>query len=150
MTEHDGTAASVRAYTLGRTNAENLSRHVRATNTALLDCGHLPTPTDGAGTGYAYDAEGRTYCYPCSDDRERAEMAASASHLCYVSGTGARITTWPGGTLAVVTGHTISRNGWHGSEVWRWWATAPDGSRWYGANAGAGMVVNMRRIKGDR
>lgn len=115
----------------------------------VADCGHTVSVLVGSiGTGYAREADsGRTLCYPCADDKQRATMATSASVVAYISGTGARVTTWSGGTLAAVTGHSISRNGWHRSEVWRWWATAPDGSRWYGANAGAGMVVTMRRVK---
>lgn len=117
----------------------------------ILDCGHGPTPGAKPGTGYAYTSEGRTLCYACSDEHERQAMSdATGRFLAYVSSDGKSLTTWPGGILARVTGHSVSRTGWHGSKVHRWWAVSPDGAQWYGSNAGEGMCIGVRRIKGTR
>lgn len=120
-----------------------------AERTITPDCGHTVT-VSGMGSGYAIERDtGRTRCYSCADESERATMADSASHVAYVAGDGKSVTTWSGGRLARVTGHTTARNGWHRSIIHRWWAIAPDGSAWYGANSGQGMAIRMRRIKGD-
>lgn len=119
------------------------------TTARILDCGHNPTPDSKPGTGYAYDGEsGRTLCYACADTLDRERMAASASHVAYVSTDGRTLTTWSGGKLARVTGHTETRTGFHGSTVHRYWAKDDSGGTWYGSNGGTGMVIQIRRIKG--
>lgn len=121
-----------------------------AERTLTPDCGHTVT-VSGMAAGYATDREtDRTLCYACADASERERMAAlpvGGHQLAYVSTDGRTLTTWTGGTLARVTGHSVARTGFHRSEVWRFWAVAPDGSRWFGANAGHGMAINVRRVK---
>ena len=40
-------------------------------------CGHeVQIQASVGGTGYASDAEGRTFCYPCADERDRAREPA--------------------------------------------------------------------------
>lgn len=120
----------------------------------ILDCGHSPTPGVKPGTGYACTRDGVTLCYSCSDEHERQAMREAAgtpgaAFLAYVSTDGKSLTTWPGGILARVTGHTVSRTGWNRSQIHRWWAVSPDGAHWYGSNAGEGMCIGIRRVKGD-
>lgn len=124
---------------------------------ATLDCGHiltdelrhsLGTHSTGQpfGTGYARTQDGRTLCYPCADESERDAMRDASSFVAYVSSSG-DLTTWSGGLLArgVPYMHGVSRNGWHGSEIHSWRFRSDDGSEWYGRNAGAGMVIRVRR-----
>lgn len=129
------------------------------TATALLDCGHAPTRDDSAacqvGTGRAIDRNGRTLCYFCADDSERAAFLVAGMtgepFTAYVSSSG-DLTTWTGGVLArgIPYRHGVSRSGWHGSEVHSWrFVTGPLGAsaEWYGRNAGPGMVITVRRAK---
>jgi hypothetical protein len=118
-------------------------------------CGHVVSVLVGIGTGYARMADGSSLCYPCADEHERQAMrdaaaTPGAAFLAYVSSDGKSLTTWPGGILANVTGHTVARTGWNRSQVHRWWAVSPDGAHWYGSNAGEGMCIAVRRIKGTR
>lgn len=125
-----------------------------ATPTATAcDCGHTAT-AEGIGTGYATMPDGRTLCYPCADDSERATMhargAAGEPMTAYLSGDALTVTTWSGGHLAAVQAHTVSRSGWHNSEVHYVRAVQTGGRVWSGRNAGPGMVITLRPLKGDR
>lgn len=112
-----------------------------------LDCGHAPTPGASPGTGYAFDSESqRTLCYACAAVLDWQRMAAHTEHFAYVSSDGHWLTTWSGERLASITGHTVSRSGWHRSEVHRWWIIDRNADRWYGQNGGAGMCIAVRRI----
>jgi hypothetical protein len=121
------------------------------TASTVLDCGHVPTPHGVHLPGYARDAEtSATSCYPCAEEAERLAFRAADTYVGYLVGTDGHalhVTTWTGAHLARVVRHTVSRSGWHGSEVHTWRAIAPDGSEWYGRNAGIGMVTTMRRAR---
>lgn len=72
------------------------------TDTKTLDCGHPPTITDGVGTGYGTDRQGRTACYACATV---GDLAAIESAVCgdrmtqYVSTGGGKVVNWPGSVL---------------------------------------------------
>ena len=110
-------------------------------------CGHVVQVLVGAGTGYARKPDGSTVCYACAYMEELAEFATATEYVAYVSGDGKSLTNWPGGILARITGHTVSRTGFNRSEVHRWWMTDPKGRNFYGSNGGPGMVVRVKRIK---
>lgn len=118
-----------------------------------LDCGHFPEPKRYGDSftipGYAWTLEGYAICYTCADADQRAEMSWSDRFLAYVSGDGFRLTTWTGGELAryVLGSGNVWRGGWHGSEIYAWRFRAPDGSEWYGRNAGPGMAILVRRAR---
>ena len=115
----------------------------------LLDCGHAPTVTDGIGTGYARDAEGKRYCYECADNNQREAMARETDIYAYVSGDGKRITTWTGGHLANVTGSRMETRYTPTGGYYRryyYWARE-NGRDWYGIGEGPGMHVRIRRVK---
>lgn len=120
--------------------------------TVILNCGHTPTRDDSAagrlGTGYARTNDGRTLCYPCADASEREAFAAADTFVAYVDKDG-HLTTWTGGKLAasMLSAHGVSRSGWHGSRIHSWRFRAPNGSEWYGRNAGPGYVITVRRAK---
>lgn len=115
------------------------------TKTVTPDCGHR-VAVEGVGTGYAVLPDGKTVCYSCSDEMERTAFHAADRFVAYVDSGGDRLTTWPGGHLAMNTGHTSSRNNF-GGMIHRWWFQDRQGGRWYGQNAGKGMVIQVRRIK---
>lgn len=115
----------------------------------------LPPVGIGGSSGYAIRKNGERICYPCSDAGERATFATSDVFIAYVSDDGKSITTWPGGFLARVT-YVSRTSGGFGSlpgrrgSVYAVGAIAPDGSEWYGRNAGAGMAIRLRRKKSRR
>lgn len=140
-----------------------------------LSCGHEPTLDSGIGTGYAtWAATGETLCYPCTNARERQLIADGATYFHgYVMGaalgmpgigpahgTGkgkcpGTVTTWTGGTLAVI--HDVSRErkrySVHGLplHLTTVYATTPDGREWWGRlQADNGQAVTMRACKGSR
>lgn len=122
------------------------------------DCGAtFPRLAVGASgpSGYAIRWNGERICYPCSDVSERAAFAVFDVFIAYVSGDGKSITTWPGGFLARVTYMSRTSSGFGSlpgrrGSVYTISAIAPDGSEWYGRNAGPGMSIRLRRKKSRR
>lgn len=120
--------------------------------TTCADCGAtFPSPPVGIGgpSGYAIRWNGDRICYPCSDAYARAAFAVFDVFVAYVSCNGESITTWPGGFLARITCMSRIRSGF-GDAQYSVDAVAPDGSQWYGRNAGAGMSIRLRRKKSRR
>lgn len=121
--------------------------------TTTLDCGHEPTTDDTAavrvGTGYAVRLDGTRICYACAEAEEARAFSEATIYTAYVNSAETEFQTWTGGKLARITAKSVSRSGFYGSRVYRYWATAPNGTKWYGANSGAGMVITMRQVKGD-
>lgn len=56
--------------------------------TELLDCGHVPTPQTGIGTGYGTLPDGTKHCYTCCASREREQMRKTGRATLYLSMTG--------------------------------------------------------------
>lgn len=112
-----------------------------------LDCGHEPTKTDGPGTGYARDNEGRKICYDCASKPDIEAVERGEEIWAYVSSDGKKITTWPGNELMRVTYNGTARTGWYNSEITYIRAIAPNGRRYYGKNGGNGMVIRMKPNK---
>jgi hypothetical protein len=115
----------------------------------FLDCGHvLPLLPSPGGTGYALDRETeRTSCYPCAEESERQAFSTADTWTAYIDGQGLHATTWTGAHLARVVRHTVSRNGWQGSQIHAWGFVDLAGAYWHGRNAGPGMVITVRRAK---
>jgi hypothetical protein len=126
---------------------------------SVLNCGHPPREPGSITAGYALIMGSYTVCYDCMDEWERSFMAGMPAFTCYWPGAiGQRITseplwltTWTGGTLARITRCTRSRRIWMptGGTYRRVdiWATAPDGSRWYGHGTDSHNLITIRRIK---
>lgn len=113
-------------------------------NTDILGCGHLPTSTEGCGTGYARTSEGRTLCYSCADDAQRADIQTADRFTAYVSTDGRTLTTWSGGTLGRVQQISAPAYTPTGGEYRYVYARAA-GVDWWGRGGGPGMYVNLRR-----
>lgn len=115
----------------------------------ILDCGHVPTPdAHGIGTGYGRDAaDGRTYCYACCADRERARMVESGRATLYLSTATREITDWPGmlrfRALSIRKGrHNIARTRYDVGFV------GPDGQPWHGVQYGDNTeIIHCKRVK---
>ena len=103
--------------------------------TELLDCGHAPTKTEGMGTGYGRNVEGKTFCYDCSTEADKEIIRKREMFYAYVSTDGKSITNWPGRKLMRVTAHWTGEGFW-GYKTHYFNAVAEDGSEWYGKNGG--------------
>ncbi len=75
-----------------------------------LDCGHAPTPTNGIGTGIAYDDEGRSICYDCAriDLMDSILMVGVAGRdlrvpIVYMDADWKNFTTWDGQVIGKIT-----------------------------------------------
>lgn len=131
-------------------------------NGGICDCGHLPTArpkgqTSG-GTGYGtYD--GKTYCYACCAERDRADMIATGRATLYLvrkkSSDGKEfdiftrhVTNWPG-TLEFRCSETrhYPRSGGFGSQRTDAWFAGPDGYVWHAVNRGDMDIARCKRTK---
>ena len=71
-----------------------------------LDCGHYPTETEGCGTGYGRDNDGKEHCYECcavNDLKAMIEAGRATLYLCdgdnpkpSYPATKYKVTNWPG------------------------------------------------------
>lgn len=116
---------------------------MNATET-MCDCGHVAVATPHT-PGYGI-FDGRKLCYSCCDSEELRKMSESRKYFAYLSGDGKRITSWPGGTLAVVTRLWTVTNNMAG-KLYRIRATMGDGSRWHGTSPGPGMYCRLTRSR---
>ena len=112
--------------------------------TITLDCGHVPTETTGCGTGYATTHDGRTLCYTCADDAQRANVAAAnyGDRITgYLSDDGATWQTWTGGHL----GRVVRSGAHHAFSAERYHVRVKDtqGRIWSGTGA-PGMWATLR------
>ena len=111
-----------------------------------LGCGHEAKPNEKA-----YDREGRTYCYPCAEARERADFLSDdrGAYGCYPSEDLRSLQTWTGAELAPVVRHSTYRSNW-GVTMHSWTARDARGRVWYGQNAGPGMLLIVRRRAAEK
>ena len=126
-----------------------MSAATAARGARVLDCGHVPTPDAGAGTGYAYVPGGRKVCYGCADSLAAQEVAAAKPGdrlTFYVSTDGRTITTWSGGVLMTDVRygrpHPFSRGPFADRRHYLR-AVDVDGRVWSGVGA-AGMWATLR------
>lgn len=132
----------------------------------LLDCGHpRPVLAPGHGTGYGVH-KGRTACYACCADLDRAEMIATGRITLYLVtrlpstpytpyAFRHHVANWPGslsfeclarpGTYEGVK--RSSRGGGFGSQRTDAWFVGPDGYVWHAINRGDMDVARCRRTK---
>lgn len=118
-----------------------------------LDCGHVPTaPTSFHSNGLplttgAAHFQGRSVCYSCAADADRATVEAGETITAYVAGDGKTITTWAGEPLMKVTHNGTARTGFYGATIHYVRATAPNGREFYGKNGGNGQAINLKPRK---
>lgn len=116
----------------------------------VCDCGHPPTRDDSAAcslsTGYGTDPkDGRTYCYVCCADRERARMVKDGTAILYFNRDGSEVTDWPGKLRFRAYGARRTRIGFcHDGRIA--YFTGPDGARWSARGPGFGMYARARRL----
>ena len=113
-----------------------------------LDCGHPPSSHSDITTGYGQDSNGRTYCYSCCADRDRADMIETGRATLYLvkRADWHVITNWP--SSLEFRAHDVSRSprgGGFGSQRTDAWFTGPDGFIWHAINRGDMDLARCRR-----
>jgi hypothetical protein len=114
-----------------------------------LDCGHAPSPCSSVTTGYGRDQDGRTYCYECCADRDRADMQETGRATLYLvdtPGTNGEVTNWPGSLRFKVLYRSKGRHNLARvrHDVWFW----ADGAKWHGVQYGENtQIAHCRRVK---
>lgn len=73
---------------------------MKTTDVPILACGHEPTATATAGTGWGiWTPSGERLCYECLDARERQSIENGAPRFVgYIDGN-RMVTTWSGGRV---------------------------------------------------
>ena len=116
--------------------------------TMVCDCGHEPTPQKpgSCATGYGYDPDGRTLCYPCCAESTRARMIETGRGDLYLSDDGRSVTDWPGFLRFPVLSVKPTTVGFlkHATIAY---FVGPDGARWSARGGGRGMWARARRLK---
>jgi hypothetical protein len=115
---------------------------------APLDCGHPPTPKEGAcAAGYARTPDDKRICYACAYEHEKQLMRTSDRIVLYLSGQ--TITTWTGDLMARVTSRTSRKmrtpRGSHTRVFVR--AIDGDGRHWHGSGPGDGMYIRLHATR---
>ena len=116
--------------------------------TQILDCGHEPSAHLPITTGYGTDASGRTSCYACCADMDRAQMIRDGRTTLYLrkSERSGEVTNWPG-SLRFRTGPVVK--GRHNLAGTRYdtWFTGPDGREWHAVQYGENTeIAHCKRI----
>ena len=121
------------------------------TDSSILDCGHAPSAHSSFTTGYGTDKHGKTFCYACCAENDKAQMVADGKTTLYMvkDDTGnTRITNWPN-SLSFPVGHV--RKGRHNIARNRYdaWFTGPDGATWHAVQYGDNtQIAHCKRVKG--
>ena len=101
--------------------------------------------SNGFSAGYATLRDDSRVCYDCADGIQLEEMDSATVFSAYVSMDGRMVTTWTGGTLAMVRQSRSLRSGFGRQGQLYVRAVDRNGCEWYGRNGGAGMCINLRR-----
>lgn len=116
----------------------------------IADCGHTYQSPDGGfgAAGYATRPDGKTCCYLCADDEQRALLLTDKRVFAYLSADGKTVITWTGGKLATVTRLKSATLSGFGSTYRRYYIRAVDvhgAHQWTGTSPGPGMYCRLRR-----
>lgn len=104
-------------------------------------------PIGSGAAGYATTEAGLKICYECAARHEIAAFAKARKYTAYLSGDGAKVTTWTGAMLAtVISTHPTKRRSADGGFLQSIKAKDSNGALWVGLTA-PGMCVNLRRMK---
>jgi hypothetical protein len=120
------------------------------TRAFIADCGHeipaLPANYTG-GTGYGLDAHGKSRCYACCGDADRAELLRTSRAILYFVNT--QIVNWPRSLRFDVFNIKRSKGTafGHRYEVVTGRFRGPEGSLWAFRNAGDTQSARCMRIK---
>ena len=103
------------------------------------DCGH-------GGAGHGTDAQGKTFCYACCAERDKADMIRTGRATLYL--TDKAITNWPGSLRFDFGEVRVGRHNIAGKRYDAWFR-GPDGAAWHAVQYGDNtQICHCRRVKG--
>ena len=101
-------------------------------------CGH-------SGPGHGTDSEGKTYCYTCCGERDKAGMIRTGRATLYLTPTA--ITNWPNSLRFNYGEVRVGRHNMAGKR-YDVWFRGPDGADWHGVQYGDNtQLLHCRRLK---
>lgn len=122
--------------------------HACADN-VTLDCGHKPSAHAVFTTGYGKDKNGKTFCYDCCAEDDRANMRKNGIVTLYLSkGADGKYTVgnWPGTLRIPVYGLSIGKHNM--ARVRYDFGFTFEGQIWSGTQYGDNtQIAHCRRIK---
>lgn len=121
----------------------------------LCDCGHEESPHESITRGYGTDKDGKTHCYACCADQERAWMRERGRSILYLTHhpfpqagypyTDGELTDWPG-QLRFACLVKRGRHNIAGSRYDVWFRF--EGHEWHGVQYGEHtQICHVRRLK---
>jgi hypothetical protein len=117
-------------------------------DTTILDCGHAPSPHADFTTGYSTDAAGKTFCYDCCAEMDKAEMRKTGRATLYLVRRDGEwhVTNWPGSLDLKAYGVRFGRHNLAGRRVDFWFKF--EGQEWHGYNLGHySQIAHCKRLK---
>lgn len=122
----------------------------------LCNCGHPPSPHGEHTTGYGIDADGKTQCWSCCAEQDKACMREHGKITLYLASKSPspsewHITNWPG-SLDLPAFNMTKSHGWGFGRRYdivtgrfRF-----EGELWSFRNAGDNQIARCRRLKDPR
>ena len=114
----------------------------------ICDCGHEPGPITGCGTGYGQDDKGKTKCYTCCAEEDKAYMREHGRITLYLAGTQAEteLTNWPGSFRIPIRRIVKGSHNWARTRYDTWFTF--EGATWHGVQYGENtQLCHCKRIK---
>ena len=123
----------------------------------ICDCGHEESPHESITSGYGKDENGKTFCYACCAERDKAQMIRDGKTSLYLTHeafyplhgnyTDGTIQNWPNN----LTFPCRVKKGQHNIAGSRYdaWFIGPDGNKWHGVQYGEWtQIIHCKRMKG--
>jgi len=100
----------------------------------ILDCGHRPSEHSKISTGYGYDDNGKTFCYTCCAEQDKATMIKTGKITLYLN-QNLNVGNWPHSLWFPLR---YQKTGHHNIAGKRYdvWFNGPDGFVWHGVQYG--------------
>jgi hypothetical protein len=111
----------------------------------VCDCGHPESEHSSITRGYGIDSAGKTQCYDCCTELDKADLLTAGRVCQYLSDDGKRLTNWMGRDL----GRVVHKGALHPFSRERYYIRVRDcrGGMWSGVGA-PGMWTVLKRVKG--
>jgi hypothetical protein len=113
----------------------------------MLDCGHMSTPSE-ITPGYGQDSKGKTFCFDCCAEADKASMRRKGRITMYLTGTngGMKVSNWPSSLVFQVKQYSKSRHNIGRERVDVWFHF--DGFVWHGYQIGDNsQICHCKRTK---
>ena len=113
-----------------------------------LDCGHEPSEHFEMFTGYGTDEQGKTACYACCAEKDKAQMRKDGKTVLYLSQKkeGWEAGNWPGSLRIPIHYHKVGRHNMAGKRYDVWFTF--EGKTWHGTQYGdMTQLLHCKQVK---